>query len=824
MDFLKEIEDIFDKHTGRELASIYTDRIDNFLSEVFNSVESNMPLALIAIGGYGRRELAPFSDIDIMFFAKDKADKKKIEKVLYKLWDSGLTISSCFRTAEDCINESHKDIRTFTSLLEARFIAGDKKLYDFYNKEVYDYLINRQQKYFIREKFKEMNQRHKNFDDSVFLLEPNVKEGIGGLRDIHAAMWFSLVVLKKKGIDALSSVLSKHEYLSLIRAYDFLLKVRFSLHLANKRKNEILVLSMHDIVAEKLGFKNKGKFSGAERFMRYFYFNTNSVRNITVSLMEILGTEFLPFSQRLFTPWKTKITDSFYVSKGETISMEKELTPDRIIEAFYAFSKAGKNFSRNLKNTIRKNLAAIDKKSGSSSRAVGLFIKIFKGQRIYETLRNMHQSSVLGRFIPEFGALRSLVIYEPYHKYTVDEHTLIAIKNLENLTRPGLKSFEHFSGILRKIKDRELLFMALLFHDIGKAAGRHHKEEGYKRLKNIVERFNLDIEKRQRIEFLVRNHTLMSDLALTREIEDPEVIAQFAEAVGDEENLDAIYLITYSDMSAVNPHFWTEWKAYLLKELYDRTLAYIRGVRVDPKAYIEEVLASYNGEDKRNLKDFLSQMPERYIISTSIEKIYSDYAMLKELENERIIVSINQKTNYVTELTVATLDKPGLFSKIVGFISSKWLNILSAQLYTGKNGVVIDRIQISNWKDLWWDGMEKNIGDGLKAAVIDEVPINLSGISKEIEAKFDVFVETDNESSDENTIVEFFSADRLGLLYDVSNFFYKKGLNIVSAKIHTESGIALDIFYIQDNGQKVNGEQTEDLTKSLWELLKNQNG
>lgn len=823
MDFIKEIEAVFDNHTGRKLAEIYTDRIDGFLSEVFNSFETDIPTALIAIGGYGRRELAPFSDIDIMFFAKDKADKKKIEKVLYFLWDSGLTISSCFRTAEDCIIESQKDIRTFTSLLEARFIAGNEKLYDFYNKEVYEYLISRKQKYFVREKLKEMNQRHKNFGDSVFLLEPNVKEGIGGLRDIHTAMWLSLVISKQKGIEALSAALSKHEYLSLLRAYNFLIKVRFCLHLINKRKNEILSLNMHDIVAEKLGFKNKGNFSNAEKFMRYFYFNTNAAKNITASFIENLSRDFLPLSQKMFLPWKNKISDNFYVSKGEIISAEKDLASDSIMEAFYAFSKTGKRFSRNLKQAIRKNLAVIDKKSGSSSKTAGLFMKILKGQRIYETLKNMHQSGALGRFIPEFGALRSLVIYEPYHKYTVDEHTLVAVRNLENLTRPEPKSLEHFSGIFRKIKDREFLFMAVLFHDIGKAAGRHHKEEGYKRLKNIVERFNLDIEKRQRIEFLVKNHTLMSSLALTREIEDPEIIAQFAGTVGDEENLNAIYLMTYADMSAVNPRFLTEWKAYLLKEFYDRTLAYIQGVRLDPKAYIEKALSNYSGNHRENLRDFLLQMPERYVISTSMEKIYSDHAMLRKLKNDKIVVSINNKANYVTEITVVTWDKPGLFSRIVGFISSKWLNILSAQLYTGKNGAVIDRIQISNWKDLWWDGMDEAIEEGLRTAVIDEVTINLSGISKEIGSKFDVFVETDNESSEENTIVEFFSSDRLGLLYDVSDFFYKKGFNIVSAKIHTESGVALDIFYIQDNGQKLSGEKTEDLTRYLWELLKNQN-
>ena len=822
MDFLKEIEDVFDKLSGRQLAEFYTKKIDDFLIEIFNSVESQNPLALIATGGYGRSELAPFSDIDIMFFAKDRTDSKKVESVLYKLWDSGLNISHCFRTPEDCISEAKKDLRTQTALLEARFVAGDKALYNYFNEKVYADIAYRKQKYFISGKLKETEKRHKDFGDSVFLLEPNVKEGQGGLRDIHTSLWLSKVALKLRDFDNLSNVIPEHEFRRLLKAYDFLLKVRFALHLMSNRKNDVLSFNTHDYIAEKLGFRDSKKFLGSERFMRYFYLKANVVQDVTALIAGICSKQWSFAGERVWSV-KRKVTDNYCISKNVIALSGMDalrIDPRKIIEAFYVFSKSGKKFSDSLKRDIKHNLILIGKKMRASQRAVSFFLEIMKGKRVYETLREMHESGVLGRFIPEFGALRSLVVYEPSHRYTVDEHTLIAIRNLEQLDATKYRNLEYLSGIMKTTKEREILFLSLLFHDIGKAAGKYHEEEGYKRLKNIIERFNLDVGKRQRIEFLVKSHILMAAVALKREIEDPEVIAQFAAAAGDEESLKALYLMTYADMSAVNPAFWTEWKAYLLRELYERTLNYLRGVREDNDSYIENILFPYKDADTKGLRDFLDEMPARYLLSTPAEKIYIDYSLACSVRENKFAVAINDKPDNTTEITIGALDSPGLFSKIVGFLSSKWLNILRASLYTGKKGLVIDKIQISNWKEIWWDGMDSYIKDGLKDVVLGGGSISLPSMNKETTSRFDVFVELDNETSEENTIIEFFASDRHGLLYAVSNLFYENGLNIISAKINTESGIAQDIFYIQHKGEKINGVKTNELLASLWKILK----
>ncbi|MDI6743761.1 MAG: [protein-PII] uridylyltransferase [Thermodesulfovibrionales bacterium] len=822
MDFLKEIEENFDKLGGRQLAAFYTQKIDDFLSEIFNSIQSPKPIALIATGGYGRAELAPYSDIDIMFFAEDKTDSKKVESVLYKLWDAGLMIGHCFRTADECIAEAKKDLRTHTSLLEARFIAGDRELYNYFHKKVYPELAYRKQKNFISGKLKEREKRLRDFGGSVFLLEPNVKEGQGGLRDIHTVLWLSRIALKINNIEGISDVISRNDFKRLIKAYDFLLKVRFCLHLINGRRDDALSFRVQDYVSKKMGFNDSKKFSGSERFMRYFYLKASTVKEITSTISGMCLRQWLITGNR-GAARKKKITDNFILYKGMIIPSEKDIlknNPVSIIEAFYAFSKTGGYFSHALREGIKYNLLLIGKKVRNSYRAVLFFLEIFKGSRVYETLREMHETGVLERFIPEFGALKSLVIHEPFHRYTVDEHTMLAIRHLENLTATKYKNLEHLAGIMKNIKEREILFMALLFHDIGKAAGRYHEDEGYKRLKNIVERFNIDIEKRRRIEFLVRNHILMSVFALKREIEDSEVIAQFADAAGDEESLMALCLMTYADMSAVNPDFWTEWKAYLLKGLYEKTLNHLRGIRKDPAAYIETVLSSCADDDREGLSGFLNEMPERYLLSTPPEKIQEDYRLACGVRKDGFAVAISEKSRGITEIAIGALDMPGLFSQIVGVLSSKWLNIVSARLYTGKNGLVIDKIQISNWKELWWNGMEGVIKDGLKGAVTGVGSIELHSTPKEVNGKFDVFVELDNETSEESTIVEFFSQDRHGLLYDVSNLMHESGLNIISARVNTESGIAQDIFYVQHGGKKVNGPMAVKLLESLWENLK----
>ncbi len=569
-----------------------------------------------------------------------------------------------------------------------------------------------------------------------------------------------------------------------------------------------------------LGFKNSKKFSGPERMMRYYYLKSKVIKDLTRQIILLCSKQYMPVFKNLSI---RKITDEFSVSAGRLISTKHNLleaNTDKIMECFYLYAREGRKFSDALKERIKSHLLRINKRTRGSSVSIHYFLEIFKSRHVYDTLREMHETGVLGRFVPEFGALRCLVVHEPYHMYTVDEHTLLAIKSLENLITTNYGNLEELREIINSMEKLDLLFLALLFHDIGKAAGKHHEEEGYRRLKNILDRFNLEGRKRVTIEFLVKNHILMSRLAMTRETSDMDVIARFADTVGDLEKLKALYLITYADMSAVNPRFWTSWKAYFLRDLYLSAREYLSGIKEDKAEYLKS-LQSFSPEIRpEELIRFIDDMPERYLLSTSKSKVIADYELKKKAVWEFFSMRIDNRSDGVTDIAICTKDAPGLFSGIVGFLSSKRLNIFSGNIFTGKSGIVIDKISISNWKDIWWEGLEKDIEEGLRGIIIDEKPVQLVQRKEERNSLFDLFIELDNETSPVFSIIEIFTQDRLGLLYDISKVMHEKGVNIVSARIHTESGLAQDIFYVQTNNGKIADSMIQELLSELWTLLK----
>ncbi len=851
---INELKELIKKgYGGRQLTSFYTERIDSIVRQVFSSVFSPQPapagkpgestigkhskICLVAIGGYGRGELAPFSDVDIMLFAMDRSISGEAKELLYRLWATNLNISHSFRTPADCINEAKKDIRTRTSLVEHRYIAGDEDLYHYFRESVYPEVAYRNHKAFAAEKLREAEGRYSIFGDSVFMLEPNVKEGKGGLRDVHTILWLAAVTNRIRNLDELARILPDYDLSRLRKAYDFLLKVRFCLHLLSQRKNDTLSFEFHERVAELLNFKSSRKFFASERFMRYYYLKASIVSDIAGHALDVCSLPYVHLREH-FT--KRKITENFVLSK-ERIVPTRDITKDTdmIIEAFSVMSRTGKRFSPRLRTEIKKNVFRITKKARSSQKAVERFKEIISGSRVYETLREMHHCGVLGRFIPEFGALSFLVVYEPYHRYTVDEHTLHAIKKLDELRDTKYKNLEHLAAIFRKIRQKEALVLSLLLHDIGKkgitrerrfpdrdAVKRYHEGEGYREVKKIMERFNLDIGLRKRVEFLVKNHTLMSSVAFNRETDDPEVIAQFADETEDRENLDALYLLTYSDMASVSPDFWSDWKSYLLRELYENLCRYMEGSAEKGPEQISDMFP-LSEREKTEMTRFLSLMPERYVFSALPERLYADYRLSREVRERNFAVKVDETAGGTAEITVGAWDRPGLLSRIVGVLSSMGMSIFSARVYTGKDGLVIDRVQVSNWKELWWEGMVRLLEENLRETVTGDHPVIriIGKVHPEfpppaLSERFVPFVELDNESSGESSILEFFAQDKLGLLYDATALMHEKGIDIISARINTESGLAHDIFSVRKEGAKINGMAVSDLLISLWERLK----
>jgi [protein-PII] uridylyltransferase len=335
-----------------------------------------------------------------------------------------------------------------------------------------------------------------------------------------------------------------------------------------------------------------------------------------------------------------------------------------------------------------------------------------------------------------------------------------------------------------------------------------------------MERFNLDVKKRTRIEFLVKNHILMSKIALKMETSDGEVVAMFADAVGDPENLKAIYLITYADMSAVNPGFWNSWKAYLLKELYVHTMDYLSGIKEGREEYLDGLLDLCPQHELPGLMAYVREMPDRYLLSTTRNRIIEDYGLVQKAKESGFSLRIDAGPHEVVELSISANDRPGLFSRIVGFLSSRGLNIVSGKIFTGRRGIVIDKISVSNWNDVWWDGFEDDLNEGLKGIITAARPVDMVSRQVRTESPFDIFIELDNEASEEYTLIEIFSPDRLGLLYDISNVMFVHGVDIISAKINTDRGLAQDIFYVQSEKDKMDYSKAQEILSELWTILK----
>ncbi|HXW68883.1 MAG TPA: nucleotidyltransferase domain-containing protein, partial [Dissulfurispiraceae bacterium] len=455
----KRASELIDRRfTGNSIVLDLTEQVDNLLSEAFRTaLKDSYPgavpydLALIAVGGYGRSEMVPYSDIDIMLLSRgrDKKTTEYAQAVLYKLWDMGLNISHSFRTLVECLQDSIKDPKTRTAIIDSRFLMGDRTVFEEFRRDIYPQILFKRKQDFVGSILSEVNKRHKTFEDSVYLLEPNVKEGIGGLRDVHTITWLSKVILKIDNLSGLASIFAKNDYMHLMKALDFFLMMRLSLHIISKRRNDVLSFDFQDAVAQRMGFKNTKRFMAAEIMMRLYYKKAEAISSVLKRVMNISGRKYIHFPPNLSIK---KITDDFYLSRNEITVKDRGIfrNVDKMMEAFSIYSVSGRKFSDQVEESLRGKALFISRQVRPSRKSVAAFMGILKGERVYDTLRLMHEMGILDRFIPEFGRLRCLVIYEIYHRYTVDEHSLIAVRNLEILKHTRQARLRYLGEILKR--------------------------------------------------------------------------------------------------------------------------------------------------------------------------------------------------------------------------------------------------------------------------------------------------------------------------------------------------------------------------------------
>lgn len=822
----------------------------NIADEEFREKESSpaSPLTVLAVGGYGRREMNPFSDVDIMFVYPKTLDKYvdfMTQKILYMLWDIGLLVGHSVRSLFEAVKWGKEDITSKTAMLESRLLTGNTQLFIQFRKAMEQQVVPAHKQLYVETKLNEVIKRHQAHGNSTSVLEPDVKEGTGGLRDLHALMWIAQILFGVQGFSELkkSEILNPKEYRTLQHTYDFLLRVRSELHFVANKKVDVLGLEYQPAVAEGLGYKDAaGKESAVEVLMKEYFIRTREVQQTVLHCAKKWVNQHNVFYRlwRTVAGWK-KSRDGFLFRKGEIYAEKEDLfqeDPLRLLRVFRHSQKTKCPLSEELKDLVRSYLNLIDKKFQSSPEAAEAFFNILsRPGKVSFALRAMHETGVLGKFLPEFGRITCMVQYDFYHKFTTDEHTLKLADNLDRIVNEEIESPKPYLEIFEKIKNTPLLYLSLLLHDIGKGLGGGHSHKGALMSEKISDRLGLGKEEKESLAMLVEHHLTMAHLSQRRDITDDKLISIFAGIVKNEQNLMMLHLLTFCDSSGTGSGVWTKWKEELLWQFYGRTRRELKeGPRTAEQEILEvkqkqwEFIKQCGGEIGENeILDHFKYVPDKYIMYTPFDEIATHIQLVEKFKKEKLAVDWTKTSMGYSVVTVCTTDRPGLFSQIAGALSLNRINILSAQINTRSDGIILDTFYVSgmDFKSLPVDPWKKRFSDTLQKVLNHEIDLEeklrielekMEKRKKRIGPEFLPKVKFDNFISEQYTVVDIQSEDRLGFLYNISSAISALDLSIFFAKISTEKTQAYDVFYVGDKfGKKIDSEDTLVVIKEALE-------
>ncbi len=842
--------------SGKQVVGSLTSMADTLIRNLYRSISADIPesgfgaCTLIALGGYGRGELNPRSDIDLMFFysGKDRPFAEKLsERMLYLLWDLGLEVGYSVRTEKDCLEMAEKDITARTALLDSRYLVGDELLFRDYERTVLGAVLGRNSQAFIREKLEENDRRLSKYGSSVFLLEPNIKEGEGGLRDLHTALWIAQVKFKARSLRDLiiKGVLNEREGAAFEAALDHLWKIRNELHFLSSRKNEQINFEQQEKIAAFLGYQDNRKAPAVEQFMQDYYAHATQVEHLSATLVS-KATQQEESSFKILGYLKRRsVAEGFYILRGELRLARNDLfeaNPAAMMHAFLLAQRHDVKLAVPLKGLIRENLARINDKVRRSREMAEDFLEILRTPRgLGRTLRDMHHLQFLNRFLPEFERIYCKVQHDAYHIYTVDIHTLFAVEEIAKLWLGDYREKKPLlTQVANDIEKRELIMLAVLLHDIGKGEGKDHSNKGADLVPTIARRLGLGKEDSQRLEFLVRNHLKMAHISQRRDLHDDKLILQFAQSMEMSENLKMLFLLTFADIKAVGPDVWSEWKGLLLQELYEKAYeAMERGdFRLEKRSEKirnrkRKVVERLEGEiDGKLVRETLATLDTRYLMSYRSMEIAEHLRVMMGRQDRTLALKIEQESGAdFTQVTVTTLDIPGLFSKIAGVMAANGINILGAQIFTTKHGIALDILQVRSpggeriSDPEKWRAFEADLTGVIEGRVrVGDLvrkrqrPAFLAGKPKPLRPNR---VEIDNEVSDEYTVIDIYAHDKVGLLYQITKTLKELGLYIGVSKISTKVDQVADTFYVQDIfGQKtLLPERIEEVERRLLECF-----
>jgi [protein-PII] uridylyltransferase len=854
---------------GLEVAGARAQLLDVVLCSLFDlalSKRKSAPaLALVATGGYGRGYLNPGSDIDLLFLLPRASNKlpedlsSLIQEILYLLWDVGFKVGHACRSLVECVQQAKEDQESKTALMDARMIAGDKELFSEFQVRFDKECIKKDQEAFFEIRRQDLRSRHKKHSRTVFLQEPNVKEGCGALRDYQNIGW---VARAKRGFTSLKDlvedrILTLSAYRELEEAYDFLHRVRNELHYQAGRASDQLTLRLQGVVAKSFRYPQRSILRKTEEFMRDYYTHTRNIYQHTTSIMEIFQIEqeeqldtglksFLMLRKK-----KREVFDGFIAREGRIYVEDQAIfknDPHAMMRMFQHCQQRGLRLSPPIRKLIKEHWGDIDRafRYSKANRQTFQGILERKGD-VARTLRQMHRVGFLGRYLPEFGALDCLVQHEFFHRYTADEHTLRCIEELDALLENDHPSRAIYRKLLHEIEDPYALYLALILHDTGRAENvREHTDGSAMLASRLCNRLQIHGPRRTLIMFLVDHHLTFWRFATTRNIEDEDVVTEFAKIIKTPARLDTLLLFSYADSNGTNQETWSSWKETLMLQLHRNTRRflsegkerYAASIRAEKKALRDSVKGLLKPEAAPSVDEHFRRMPAGYSRFRDAEAVAADIQAIKRLKArnsadfdcELSWLDYNEKG--YTELIVAAMDRPLLLEKICCALASEELNILSADFFTRADGVVLDVFHVctTNFEPVTNASLRERLIKTLKdvgplekyehARFLRRKP-NLLRPKDDHGLTFPVRAYVNNVIHPTYTVIEVQAVDRIGLLHDLFHAINTYGLNTANARISTEKGAAIDTFYVTDQeGGKVTDESLlGKLTGSIEDLI-----
>jgi [protein-PII] uridylyltransferase len=802
------------------------------------------PFVVVALGGYGRSELHPSSDIDLMVVYDGELTpyvQRITQELLYTLWDLGLEIGHSLRSLEDCVAIAGTDLPSRTSMQEARFLAGDRALFGRFQRVLRENVYRRDFEQFLQAMLAERDQRYRKHGASPYVMEPNVKESAGGLRDMHTAMWLSATKFGARTLRELTEkgLITERELELTDAALTFLWRVRNELHFLAGHRNDVLTRDWQPQVAKSFGYQDDDTSLAVERFMRDYYLHARVIHRVARRLIARCQDTLSRRKSAALRERQQALADGLVFLDGRLHLADQKVDrfatdPTQLVKVFWHAHRLGCELSLELERALEAGLDLIDDGVRRSPGARDLFLDVCRSWgRVAVTLSQMHELGVLGRYLPEFGALTCLVQYDVYHRFSADRHSLLAVEHLEALAPGKAAESEGAAQVFADVERPELLMLGMLLHDIGKAKGHGHVAKGIPLIRELTGRMGLPAEDAALVEFLVAHHLTMSHIAQRRDIDDPKTIADFATTVGDAQRLRMLYLLTYADMRAVGPGVLTPWQAVVLHELYARTLNRLTGGRVErpTRANLADRLHAALGDEvsRQAVMAHLAMMPERYLATTTVQRMAEHVRMLHRLDATRLGTELFHHPDLgSSDLVVVTRDLPGLFSLIAGTLAAHGVNIISAQITTRADGIAIDTFQVNDptGEAITAASQWVRVLDGLRAVIAGEQNVEAllarrRAAGRDGNSPAPPRVSVDNSLSDELTVVEVKCPDRLGLLYLITRTLSAQGCDIVSARIATEIDQAYDTFYVHDGrgGKIVAPEARERLRDALERAL-----